>query len=258
MIHVEGWLIKLGLSNISNDIIAQSRKEVAAIFQWYHRNFPNGANTELWLVGGWGVDAFNPWFGSRDIDILASSRVSKQIKNYLYMERGYTKYRNEVGLNRLCKQINSDVIELDFVPQAQRFECYHDKIVYLRDTSSTEHIQTKEMGDLLVPNKAILLGMKIKAAWDRTCKLNQESSAKNEYLEEKIIKDFGDIIALLDINITKPYTMDLNYLSKNIFSLSYLRKFMENVTEEELSEPGYRGKAGKECRSIIDNLLSIV
>ncbi|MHB8372190.1 MAG: hypothetical protein ACYDAO_07550 [Thermoplasmataceae archaeon] len=39
------------------------------------------------------MDAYNPWFGSLDIDIMAKSKVVSELKKYLYSQRGYDKYK---------------------------------------------------------------------------------------------------------------------------------------------------------------------
>ena len=49
-----------------------------------------------------------------------------------------------------------------------------------------------------VPKRTILLFLKLKAAWDRTYRIENSTSADPEWDRSKLIKDYADILALLD------------------------------------------------------------
>jgi len=41
------------------------------------------------LVGGWAVDAYNPWYGSIDIDLVTNNRTKHSLMRILVKERDY-------------------------------------------------------------------------------------------------------------------------------------------------------------------------
>jgi hypothetical protein len=50
------------------------------------RQYEDGSPRMI-LIGGWAVDAYNPWFGSIDIDIITSSKMREKIEYALLEER---------------------------------------------------------------------------------------------------------------------------------------------------------------------------
>jgi hypothetical protein len=45
------------------------------------------------LIGGWAVHAYDPWFGSIDIDLITNSRTKQRLKEHLVSTRGYDRHR---------------------------------------------------------------------------------------------------------------------------------------------------------------------
>jgi len=50
----------------------------------------NHETTEAILIGGWAVDAYNPYFGSQDIDLVTDELTRQWLIAHLQEEEGYT------------------------------------------------------------------------------------------------------------------------------------------------------------------------
>ena len=212
----------------------------------------------MWLIGGWAVDAYNSWYGSRDIDIMASTKVVSELKKYLYFERGYKKYRGVDGVMRYYKEVGKEEIEIDFVKSVQSFQGTNDIMTVKISQENSVNLVINSNAAVIVPDRSILLGMKVKAAWDRRNILDNGRYRDRQYLIDKITKDYGDIIALLDDRYIKNRPLNLQYLHDEIFSKDYLRGLLKSLTLQDLREFQYRSLSPKECREMIDRLLSIV
>ena len=143
------------------------------IFDWGRGKFGFEYSRQMWVIGGWAVDVYNPWFGSRDIDIMAKPKAVAELKKYLYSHRSYDKYRGSDGKMRYYKQVGTEQIEIDFVKSKQNFQGTDDKmsVEISPENSYTMHLTSNKV--VIVPDRSILLGMKIKAAWDRNYMLKE-------------------------------------------------------------------------------------
>ncbi|MEA2076000.1 MAG: hypothetical protein U9O85_09800 [Euryarchaeota archaeon] len=62
----------------SQRIIDQSLEELKHIMQWVRLRGETDEKPVTVLIGGWAVDAYNPWYGSIDID-LVTNHTTKSI-----------------------------------------------------------------------------------------------------------------------------------------------------------------------------------
>jgi predicted nucleotidyltransferase len=248
----------LPLSSISQKIIEESRSETIHLINFVKKKFDSDNSTKVWLIGGWAVDAYNSWYGSRDIDIMASTKVVSELKKYLYFERGYKKYRGVDGIMRYYKEVGKEEIEIDFVKSVQSFQGTNDIMTIKISQENSVNLVMNSNATVIVPDRSILLGMKVKAAWDRRNMLENGRYRDRQYLIDKITKDYGDIIALLDDRYIKNRPLNLQYLHDEIFSKDYLRDLLKSLTLQDLHEFQYRSLSPKECREMIARLLSIV
>jgi hypothetical protein len=152
----------------------------------------------MWLIGGWAVDPYNPRFGSRDIDLMVNAKVVSELKKYIYSERRYKKDKGLDGVMHYYKQVGKERIEIDIVKNNQNFQGTNDVMGINISSENSIYLPMKNNATVIVPERSILLGMKIKAAWDRNYMLKEGKYYSNSYLINKITKDYGDIIALLD------------------------------------------------------------
>ncbi|MHB1471985.1 MAG: hypothetical protein ACYCSA_08995 [Thermoplasmataceae archaeon] len=231
--------------------------ELIDIFDWSRKKSGLTHSSDMWLIGGWAVDAYNPWFGSRDIDIMARPKVVTELKKYLYSKKRYSKYRGPDGKIRLYKQVGKEQIELDFVNSRQNFEGTTDMISMTISPENSVSLDLTDKTNVVVPERSILLGMKIKAAWDRNFLLKAGKYYDRSYLQDKISKDYGDIIALLDDVYIRNNPLKLQYLHDEIFSKNYLRNLLKSLTIQDLKSFQYRTMNPKDCKELIDRLLSV-
>jgi hypothetical protein len=74
-------------------IIEYSLRELEIILDWIREKEKDRDAPATVLIGGWAVDAYSPWYGSIDIDLVTNRRTRDTLMNYLRKERGYTHYR---------------------------------------------------------------------------------------------------------------------------------------------------------------------
>jgi hypothetical protein len=95
-------------------IIDQSFEELKHIMQWVGSREENDEKTVTVLIGGWAVDAYNPWYGSIDIDLVTDHKTKSSLKWYLLNNRGYEHYRAHDS-HSLAKNTSDGPIIIDFI-----------------------------------------------------------------------------------------------------------------------------------------------
>lgn len=70
-------------------IFERSLEELVEIFRWIEDHEKNDENPGSVLIGGWAVYAYNPWYGSMDIDIVTNSRTKRSLMKHLRDKRGF-------------------------------------------------------------------------------------------------------------------------------------------------------------------------
>jgi hypothetical protein len=209
----------------------------------------------MWLIEGWAVDAYNSWFGSRDIVLMANAKVVSELKKYLYYERKYKKDKGVDGVMHYYKLVGNEHIEIDIVKNNQKFQGIDDVMNINFSPENSVSLSMKNNATIIVPERSILLGMKIKAVWDRNCMLKVGKYYNRSYLLDKITKDYGYIIALLDDGQIRNHPLNLQYLHDKTFSKSYLKNLLKSLTLQDLQ---YRSLSSRDCKELIDKLLSLV
>ena len=231
-------------TNLARD----SFEELRHIFSWSIRN--SGYRTgDLILIGGWAVHSFNPWKYSLDIDLITSNRFKDSLKGHLYSTRHYSKEKDSIGNTVFLKSLDSGQIYLDFLPKKDRLHGT-DKILNLKEMeyeTVTNNISYsfESSFQVIVPEISMLLLLKLKAAWDRYYDLSSGTTLNKDHLNEKFIKDCGDILALLQSRSFQFARFD--WLSPIISKFAFLREFMENgIIEENSTLERVSYKDGKE------------
>ena len=64
-------------------IISKSLEELKFILNWVRERGETADTPVTVLVGGWAVDAYNPYYGSVDIDIVTNNRTKESLKYIL-------------------------------------------------------------------------------------------------------------------------------------------------------------------------------
>jgi hypothetical protein len=149
-------------------IIEASYSELQKIAAWIHNRGEDPAMPKTVLIGGWAVDAYNPYLGSVDIDLVTNSTTKQRLMYHLQTNEGY-EYHNQFPLGKTVYKSfppYGDVI-LDFETRVSPyfFEGY-PKLPFTLDilTGNTALIPIRGRAAMAVPNRAILVFLKLKAA----------------------------------------------------------------------------------------------
>ena len=70
-------------------IIELSLQELQKFGSWIGNRGEDSAAPKTVLIGGWAVDAYNPYLGSVDIDLVTNSRTKKSLMHHLQSHEGY-------------------------------------------------------------------------------------------------------------------------------------------------------------------------
>ena len=65
-------------------IIEKSLHELEFILEWAMQRGETVDNPVTVLVGGWAVDAYNPWYGSIDIDLVTNNRTKHSLMKHCF------------------------------------------------------------------------------------------------------------------------------------------------------------------------------
>jgi len=219
---------------VDEPVVRASVAELAAIAAWtLPRRLKSGFR--LALIGGWAVHAYNPWFGSRDIDFASGSAVRKSLLSWLRKERGYRPRRFEgVGVEAVEKQVPGGSLIVEFIRESAQFPFEGLTASYpLRTLFAHVRYRRVEGIELPVPRPETLFVLKAKAAWDRSYRVKNGTSADPAYERSKFAKDAGDLLALMDSSHAP--TMDLEVLGEELDPFPFL---LEMLAQEELAAAG--------------------
>ena len=188
---------------VTDGDVEASREYLEKIYTYSREHNYGERGIEPVLIGGWGVHAYNPWFGSLDIDLIANSKVTASLKHFL-IQNEFGIEEIEIGNKVLSKPIqNGRKIIIDFISKEMGFEGHMEDLL-----KASQYIENKvhknidHLVDVIVPEITVLFVYKLKAAWDRNYRLENKSSNDIEWEEAKLAKDYGDIAALINADIS--------------------------------------------------------
>jgi len=108
-----------------------------------------------------------------------------------------------------------------------------------------------------VPTRSILLLFKLKASWDRANRIEEETS-EDIFLEQgKLIKDYADIIALID-PAYGGRDIDTGFFGEKLVDFYFLKECLRKIHENRDSVGMYNGMSQEAVRYNIMVLLSLV
>jgi len=214
----------------------ESRSELLALFEFVNARERTLNRPATLLIGGWAVYTYNAYFGSVDIDIVTTS----DMKRYLVTElgkRGFRNYKDAFEDRRLCRRTAAGPVQVDFFNSRTpyKFEGRKETIKYdfLHDGFERNPVGGMPVP---VPSRTGLLVTKMKAAWDRGWRLENAKSADPEYELRKLVKDYSDIISLVDQE-RGGRTLDLNSLGSLLDRYEFLKAVLKRIpTSPEAAE----------------------
>ncbi|MBX8643077.1 MAG: hypothetical protein KIY10_10945 [Thermoplasmata archaeon] len=205
------------------------------------------------LIGGWAVFAFNAYYGSVDIDLVTSSNSKKFIYNMLTKRLNYHKQSSEFGFHSIYRPSPAGRIVVEFASREEDFwfEGRREKLDF---NILNGNCIVREFQDLraTIPNREVLFLMKLKAAYDRSARLENGTSPDPPWERGKVEKDRSDIIALVDTNDA----LNLKLLKEYLDKFPFLLKTLESVVNE--ASASKYGKPIQYCIEIHKRLLSLL
>ncbi len=246
--------------NPSSTIISESLDILEIISQWLQRHETQGSQYLPVLIGGWAVHAYNPWFGSLDIDLITSSRIRQSLKHYLKKEHSFSDYRLPYATTgSTVKKISSEgqpiIIDFGTYESNQQFEGT-DKILSFEIL--IENSEIRQIGNISfrIPNRSVLLILKLKASWDRHYRISHNISHDNEWEQGKLLKDYGDILALIDPHMGGQ-EIRFDILGEFLSEYSFLKDCLLRLMNTNNPFTFYNRISYQDGRKVIQTLLEM-
>lgn len=219
-------------------------------------NWSNTNNKEIILVGGWAVYVYNPWYGSIDIDLVATRSTRKSLENFLIEKQGFEPLRDKSGGTIFKPFANEQKIIIDFASKNEHypFEGHNKELNFTELDGNTIKSEIKEDLDVTIPNRTLLLLFKTKAAWDRKYRIENNTSLDKEYEKAKLLKDKADILALLD----GQRDININYLGIKFAEYDFLISILKEISSDTEAHRKYARLKTEECSKLVEDLLVLI
>lgn len=180
-------------------VIGASLEELRFIANFV-REHEDRDNPRTVLIGGWAVHSYNDWYGSIDIDLITDTKGKKRLLDRLIGERHFERFRMDGdgrGIRRMVSSNQHIIIDLGTRNVPDPFEGGEGRISF--DILDGRTVLGEVAGiSIPVPERTLLLTFKLKAAWDRNYRTLNGTSHDPHWERGKLLKDRGDILALLD------------------------------------------------------------
>jgi len=242
-------------------IIEISLAELGKIVSWLQSREEDPAAPKTVLVGGWAVDTYNPYLGSVDIDIVTNSRTKNRLMYHLQTHEGY-RYQSQFPLGKTVyrKVPPHGAIILDFETRESSypFEGY-PHIPFTLDILAGNIAMRPVRGRtaVAVPTRAILLLLKLKAAWDRGYRIDHATSFDEQWERGKMVKDCADILALIDPG-SGGREIDLETLGTQVSQFPFLKNVILSIPELDAARDRYERMSRQEITTVCLNLESVL
>lgn len=233
-------------------IARRSLDELKAIFSWLNARESHLEAPTTILVGGWAVHSYNDYWGTIDIDIITNNKTKKSLKEYLLDHRDY--HPDPETANSVYKETIHGRVIIDIANRGDdRFEGDQGKL----DLSIVDG--NTVIGDLEgimvpIPSRTVLLMMKIKAAWDRSWRIENKKSDDLEWDRSKLIKDRADIISLIDV---EDEVVDIDQLGKYFQEYQFLERVLDEFIDSKPAFEKY-GIEREKANKLLKDLKSLI
>jgi len=221
-------------------IALESLRELKILFEWVSEREPDLKKSRTVLVGGWAVYSYNPYWGSVDIDLITNNTTKRSMRKYLLDNHGFHPDLEHSSAS-VYKDTKAGQVIIDFANMGMdSFEGNHDSL----DLGTVEgNIEIRRIGqqEVPVPSRSFLLTMKIKAAWDRKWRLDlsaSEPSSERDWELGKVIKDYSDILALIDPDKGGD-NIEIEMLGDFFSEHEFIRTVIENLSESRAAATKY-------------------
>jgi len=210
------------------------------------------------LIGGWAVYLYNDYYGSVDIDIVTNSETRKRLGYWLAKNHGYTEDRTESRRwLTMRKGTPPDEIVVEFA-RREADDYFMGRKHRLNFSILEGQTIERTLGRIpvLVPSRALLVLFKLKAAYDRSYRLENNQSRNPAWEKTKVIKDRSDIIALLDPD-RGGREVDVSVLGAALKKFEFLVSVLKHAGEDPDAAAKYE-ILQKEASRIVSNAVRLV
>lgn len=232
--------------------------ELEAILRWISDREGRRGLENTFLIGGWAVYVYNPTLKSVDIDLITNSSTRSSLKHYLRTEREYD-IHSAGTFNTVAKRTSYGDVIVDFATTSDPCKFY-GRVEELSFRELTGRSVTRPLNNSInarVPERSLLTLYKLKASWDRKRRIEAEDSHDTEWEYGKMVKDYADIIALLDPS-NGGREVDLNYIGEKLDELSFLREHLFDIPGQTESIERYDRLSKADVRSIFEDLSRLI
>jgi len=247
--------------DISPEIVELSGRELNRIGTWAGARNDSPGLPAIVLIGGWAVDAYNPYLGSVDIDLVTNSRTSHSLMYHLQRNEGYTYDVLYPFGKTVLKTTPYGRIILDFISRESPypFEGHRDiPFSFGILEGNTVIMRVRGGAKIAVPNRSVLVLLKLKAAWDRRYRLDHGLPFISEEHEElKWIKDCADLIALIDPKYGG-HDIDPEILGRELSHYEFLKPIIPQLPEIDPARERYGRMETREIQKACSDLISII
>ena len=247
-------------SNPSQAIVELSGAELQKIALLISEHSEDYEGLQTVLIGGWAVDTYNPYFGSQDIDIVTDGATQRWLMERLTTHEEYTPHIRYPSDTVKKETYYGDII-LDIVSWHTQYPFEgHPEVPFTFNILAGNTVTRPIRGGagMRVPNRSMLVFLKLKAAWDRWYRLYSGRSLDARYERGKMIKDCADILALID-PMQGGRQIDLEILGSLVSRAGFLKdQIMRIPNFEEDVKKRYLGMSEQNIRKICENFVSIL
>lgn len=244
--------------DVPQTIKEASLEEVKEIFRWVQAKGVEESGPRIVLIGGWAVYTYNQYYGSLDIDLVINKRIRHSLKRYLTWRRGF-EYVNGPLATTIGKRIDGRNIVIDFRPR-EDFNKFEGRSEVCPFTFLDNHTEARDIAPgfpVIVPEQTLLMIYKLKAAWDRSYRIEHRYSTDIEWDTIKLHKDRADLLSLIDRNILGT-AIDLQYLGERLHEYTFLVETLRKIPDDIDAVKMYALMNQAEARDTIELLLSLV
>lgn len=240
-------------------ILDLSFDELRYILLWVEKREKNLVQPITVLIGGWAVYAYNPYLGSLDIDLLTNNDTKESLKYELRAKRGFQHYRKALIENTVVKYTDYGEIKIDFGSRERLypFEGREESLNLDICDGNTEIRNIRGDISAVIPNKSLLLLFKLKAAWDRAYRIKKGTSDDTEFERAKLIKDYADILALLDPSVERGY-FDFSFLGEQFKRFHFLEDIIRVIPDSYDALSRYGRIDQQTARQACEKLLLLI
>jgi hypothetical protein len=212
------------------------------------------------LLGGWAVVAYNAYSRSQDIDLALSSRHRSSLVHWLRSDHRYEPKRmHRDGWHGAVKHVapldQDVVVDIATYEETYRFEGRQAQLGF---DEALDHHEPRRVAGIAtrVPTRSLLLLYKLKAAWDRSYRLEHDAADQTGREEGKLVKDRADLLALTDPDVDAPW--ELAYLQEKLTELDFLVPTLRQAARSEPARQRYRSTSREDAEDQVENLLGLL